>query len=495
MTLLNKSNNYVPSSNRKSLDIKEFSRSSTVNKFAINEDFYTVCKNAKKYIYDVYDKKIDDRNNGNTKENYVNIFHESMQGVPSAVNLIKRHLESYVIDNGLRTTVYPRYYPSLIDGIFEEGFGWGPLSAFRQVPDCEGAQVIGMDITFKRPWGYELQPFKFRSLEDVLELTKRFANMNANTTINEHTSPEMETRTYDNIRVSVMIPHRTHLEPVITLRKQIVSSLSLNQMVEYGTIPQEAIPLFESLAKFKANSVIAGPPGCGKSTFLQVLLSNILYETFEGKKIPERIKTVYAETFPEWDIRKLNPLSNVLHILGSGEEFETVVTKALLRHDISRIVIGEIREHEVGLYKRASVQGIKQLMGTLHDLDPNAIPEILADLYMQYYSNTSNHAAVQHAFNRNLHFAISMDEFKDEETELLVKKVTGVHLYDVNEITKESKMFTIMEYDFQNDTWSYEFDVPKRFARMVMKYNRKEFDVFMTTLEKLSKKPTFANVK
>lgn len=495
MTLLNESKSYIPSSNRKTLDIKEFSRSSTVSNFSINEDFYTVSKNAKKYIYDVYDKKIDERNTGNTKEDYVNIFHESMQGKPSAVNLIKRHLESYVVDNGLKNTVFPKHYPSLIDGIFEEGFGWGPLSAFRHVTDCEGAQVIGTDITFKRPWGYELQPFKFRSIEEVLELTQRFANMHSNTTLNEHTSPELETRTYDNIRVSVMIPHRTHIEPVITLRKKVVRSLSLKQMVEYGTIPEEAIPIFESLSKFKANSVIAGPPGCGKSTFLQVLLSNILYETFEGNKIPERLKTVYAETFPEWDIRTLNPSSNVIHVLGSGEEFETTVTKALLRHDISRIVIGEIREHEVGLYKRASVQGIKQLMGTLHDLDPTDIPEIMADIYMQYYSNASNHAAVQHAFNRNLHFAISMDEFKDDETNHFVKKVTGIHIYDVDERTKESMMFTIMEYDFENDSWTYEFNVPKRFAKLVMKYNRKEFDVFMNTLEKLSKKPAYANVR
>lgn len=495
MTLLTKDITYVPSSQRKALDIKEFGRNTTVNNFKINEDFYTVCHNAKDFIYKVYDKKIEDKSSGNTKEDYVNIFHEAMQGKPSAVQLIKKHLDEFVVDNGLRNTTYPKHYVSLIDGIFEEMFGMGPLSAFRLENDCEGAQVIGTDITFKRPWGWELQPFKFRSIEEVLELTQRFANMHSNTTLNEHTSPEMETRTHDNIRVSIMIPHRMHLEPVITLRKKVVRTLSLAQMVDYGTIPQEAVPIFESLAKFKLNSVIAGPPGCGKSTFLQVLLSHILYEDYKGKRIPERAKTVYAETFPEWDIRALNPASNVLHVLGSGEEFETVVTKALLRHDITRIAIGEIREHEVGLYKRASVQGIKQLMGTLHDLDPNAIPSIMADLYMQYYSNTSNHAAVQNAFSRNLHFAISMDEFPDEDTEKFVKKVTGIHLYDVDEKTKESLMFTIMEYHFESDSWSYQFDIPKRFANLAMKYNRKEFEVFIETLKELSEQTNFANVK
>lgn len=487
-------NNYVPSSQRKALDIKEYSRISKDNKISVNDDFYTVCEKAKAYIYEVYDQKIDERNTGKTKEDYVNIYHEAMQGIPSSMNLIQGHIESFVIDNGLRHTAYPSPYPSLVEGIFEEVFGWGPLSAFRFEEDCEAAQVIGIDITFKRSWGYELQPFKFRNIEQVEGLTQRFANMHSNTTLNRHTSPEIETRTYNDIRVSIMIADRTHIEPVITLRKKKVKSLTLKQMVDYGTIPAESVKLIECLSKFKVNSVIAGPPGCGKSTFLQVLLSNILYETYEGKRIPERIKTVYAETFPEWDVRALNPSSNVLHVLGSGQEFETVVTKALLRHDISRIVIGEIREHEVGLYKRASVQGIKQLMGTLHDLDPSNIPSIMTELYMQYYPNNSNHEMLQYMFSRNLHFAISMDEVFEETTNTYIKKVTGIHLYDVNERTKESLMYTIMDYDYLTNRWTYHNEIPERFKRMVIKYNRNDFEVFTNILKRLSEKTTLSTV-
>lgn len=486
MTLSTKNPAYQSPLERKQLDIKEFSRQETFNSGSNNEDFYSICQTAKEYVYKFYDKKIDEKNNGSTKEDYVNIFHEAMQGIPTAVSMVHRIIEEFLGEHGLRNTKYPDYYISLIDAIFEEEFGWGALSAFRYENECEGAQVIGTDITFKRSWGWETQPFKFRSVKKVMELTQRFANMHSKTSLNEHTSPELETRTHDNIRVSIMIPDRTHLEPIITLRKKLVRNLTLESMVKFGTIPEESIPLLQNIARFKVNSVVAGPPGCGKSTFLQVLLSNILYEDFQGQRIPERVKTVYAETFPEWDVRSLNPSSNVLHVLGSGAEFETVITKALLRHDISRIVIGEIREHEVGLFKRASVQGIKQLMGTLHDLDPENIPEILCNLYMQYYPNNMNHAAVQHTFNRNIHFAISMDEFPNNTNGILVKKVTGIHLYSVHEQTKELEVHTIMHYDFDTDSWGYANDIPVSFRKLVEKYNRQAYQQFAESLEKLS---------
>ncbi|MGA5691497.1 ATPase, T2SS/T4P/T4SS family [Cytobacillus pseudoceanisediminis] len=482
---------YIPPSQRKSLDIKKFKRQQEDNEsIQLRDiDFYTVCKQAKEYIYQIYDKKIEDKHSGETKEDYVNIFHNAMRGFPSSVNLIKKHLEDFIVENGLKDSSYPSYYLSLVDALFEEEFGWGPLSAYRYENDSEGAQVLGTDIKFKRSWGWEHQPFSFRNLDQVMELAQRFSNMDARTTLNEHSSPEMETRTHDNIRVSIMIPDRMHGEPVITLRKKVVRELSFQSLCKFGTIPDEAIPLFESLASFHLNSVIAGPPGCGKSTMLQAFLNYSLYEVRNGKKVPERVNTVYAETFPEWDVRKLHPSSNVLHVIGRGEEFEKIIASSILRHDISRIVIGEIREHEVGLYKRASLQGIKQVMGTLHDLDPFDIPSILSNLYMQYYPNGSDSKTIYEAFAKNIHLSVSMDEFlvKRDGAEQLEKKVTGIHLYDVDPLTKEVLMSTIMEYNLEENKWCYSDSLPAKFIRMIKKYNTGSYKKFVDTLSTLAR--------
>jgi len=490
-TIIRKNSEYSPPSSRKKLDIKKYQKNRNITQQKNRQhDFYTLAEQARQYVYTIYDKKVEQRASGETKEDYVSIYHEAMQGIPSSVNLIKKHIDDFVVEQGLRDTPFPEYYRTLVDALFEEEFGWGPLSAFRYEKDCEGAQVLGVDIKFKRSWGWELQSFRFKNVKQVLELAQRFSNMNARTTLNEHTNPEMETKTHDNIRVSIMIPKRMHGEPVITMRRKVIKDLSFKNLASFGTIPNSAIPLFESLARFQVNSVIAGPPGCGKSTMLQAFLHYACYEIRNDKKVPERINTVYAESYPEFDVREIHPQSNILHMIGRGQEFEKIIMASILRHDIGRVVLGEIREHEVGLYRRASLQGIKQVMGTLHDLDPINIPEIMGNLYLQYYPNGTESEVVYETFARNLHFAISMDEvlYEDQGKEQLEKKVTGIHFYDVDVQTNEIKLYTIMNFDIYNKEWVFNSRIPERFERLVKKYHRGAFEKFVATLRLLEKR-------
>lgn len=478
---------YVSPSDRKSFDVKVLQKKDESNPFE-HDDFYAICDKARDFIYDFYDKKIAQKSKGEIEEDYVEIYHQATLGIPGPVKQIKKLIEGFLTEDGFNDTEYPSYYLSLKDGIFEEEFGWGPLSAFRQEKNCEGAQVIGVDITFKRSWGYETQPFSFRNIEKVLELTKRFSNSNETETLSSVMNPEIETKTHDEIRVSIMIPQRTFREPVITLRRKVITALSFEKQAELGTIPIEAIPLLKSLSRFSLNGIVAGPPGCGKSTMLHTLMHHALYELKDGKKVPARFKTVYAESYPEFDARDIHPKSNLIHVIAKGTDFEKVLMKSLLRQDITAIVVGEIREHEAGLFKRASVQGIKKLWGSLHDSDPLDIPRILTDLYLQYYSNSLNDESVYRTFVRNLHFSISMDEFLFEKNgiESLQKKVTGIHFYDIDTETKETKLFTILEYDVFNEKWHFNNEIPERIGRMVAKYNRREYIDFTDILQQLS---------
>lgn len=480
---------YLPPAQRKSLDIKKYTKNEDESlSYFTHHDFYTICDKAREYVYAIYDQKTQQKSDGETKEDFVQIYHDAILGIPAAVGLIKKIIENFVTEEGLRDVQFPEYYTSLVEGLFEEEFGWGPLSSFRKQGDCESAQVLGTDIKFKRKWGFELQPFKFRNIEQVLDLAKRFSNTDSRNALNKIKNPELETKTFDHIRVSIMIPERMHEEPVITLRKKVIKNLSFDTIVKHKTIPEKSIPLFESLSRFHLNGIIAGPPGCGKSTLLHILLHHSLYEFRKGVRIPERVNTIYAESYPEFSVREIHPKSNVLHLIGKGKEFEQVIMSALLRHDITKIALGEIREHEVGLFKSAGLRGIKQVIGTLHDLDPIDIPGILSDLYMQYYENGMDSKVVYNTFVKNVHFAISMDEFLylEDDEEIFRKKVTGIHFYDVDPITKEPNMTTIMDYDIPNEKWIFKNNIPERIVRMVNKYHPKEFEIFRRTLEELA---------
>lgn len=483
---------FVPLSRRRALDVKQFTKDDN-NQVSFNrsDEFYDVCRKAKEYLYEVYDRKVDMKSRNETEEDYVMIYHEAMRGRTDAVNLIKKHIESFISNSGLRECSYPEYYPSLLDGIFEEEFGWGPLSVFKNELECEGAQVLGTKIKFKRSWGYELLPFRFSSVEKVLELCDRFANMQANTNLNSYSKPELETSTIDGIRVSIMIPNRTYKDPVITLRRKTIKDYSFENLAIYRTFPFEAIPLLKSLSKIRVNAIIAGPPGSGKSTMLQAFMNEMFCEKRNGKIIPEPVNTIFAETHPEFDVEEIFPDANVTHVIGRGKDFEDSIGASVLRHDIVRVILGEIREHEVGLYKRSGVQGIKQVIGTLHDLDPIDIPDILTSLYLQYFDNNSTQASVYNTFARNLHYSLSMDEFlqfDDIGESVLNKKASSIQLYDFNSHTGELLMYKIMDYKHEEDSWVFSTSIPDRFERIASKYHRAEFETFKTVLAELEER-------
>ena len=66
---------YVPPSQRKRLDVKEYSHLQLAQSSKKNNDFEGICHSAKQYVYRIYDQKIDDHSRGKTKEDYVVIFH------------------------------------------------------------------------------------------------------------------------------------------------------------------------------------------------------------------------------------------------------------------------------------------------------------------------------------------------------------------------------------------------------------------------------------
>lgn len=72
---------FVPLSRRRALDVKQFTKDDN-NQVSFNrsDEFYDVCRKAKEYLYEVYDRKVDMKSRNETEEDYVMIYHEAMRG-------------------------------------------------------------------------------------------------------------------------------------------------------------------------------------------------------------------------------------------------------------------------------------------------------------------------------------------------------------------------------------------------------------------------------
>lgn len=467
MTILHE---YKSPKERKKLDVVEHLNSKNEITQQTYNRFYDICDLTKEYIHEKYRESVEKNREQN---DFVPIYHEAMTGKPNAINIIKKDIQDFASKNGYSQVHFPYYYPTLIDAIYEVTFGWGPLAVFKYRTEAEGIKAIGVDIKLKTSSGYERLDFTFRNLQEVEEICHRLSNIDKYNKLNRFNSPELETRTYEGYRVSIMIPDRKVGEPTITFRRQVVNNPSFEKQAELGTIPKEAIQLFEILALLQMNSTIAGPPQSGKSTMLMTFLKQFAYSG---------LGTLYCEKKPEFFVRDIFPRSDVDHVQAEGEEFEKIVSASLLRHDITNVLIGEIREYEAGLYRRASLQGIKKVIGTLHDSDPLDIPEILTSLYMLYNSTSLDFNNVYRIFAKNVHFSVSMSEVAPG-----VRRVTSVQFYDYDSRLSNLNMYKIMHYDESLNRWGFSSFIPERIKRIAKQTTPKELELLIYKLQLLEK--------
>lgn len=141
--------------------------------------------------------------------------------------------------------------------------------------------------------GYISQvPICFESqnkLEDIIQAIVAKVNR----VVNE-SSPIVDARLEDGSRVNVVLPPVALKGPTMTIRKFPERPLSIDNLIERGSISQEAVNLLQKLVISKYNIFISGGTGSGKTTFLNILSNYI--------PVDERIITI--EDSAELQIKK-----------------------------------------------------------------------------------------------------------------------------------------------------------------------------------------------
>ena len=110
---------------------------------------------------------------------------------------------------------------------------------------------------------------QFESEEKLADIAQRIAAM-SNRMVNE-ASPIVDTRLNDGSRVNIVLPPVAIDGPVITIRKFYDTPLTIERLIELGSITPEASCFLEKLVKSRYNIFISGGTGSGKTTFLNVL--------------------------------------------------------------------------------------------------------------------------------------------------------------------------------------------------------------------------------
>ncbi len=185
-------------------------------------------------------------------------------------------------------------------------------------------------------------------LEDIIQSVVSKANRVVNEAV-----PIVDARLKDGSRVNVVLKPIAVNGPVMTIRKFPEEPMSIEKLIELGSITQEAADFMEKLVRAKYNIFICGGAGSGKTTFLNALSSFI----------PEDERIITIEDAAELRITGIKNLVRLetrnVNLEGKGKISMHDLIRTSLRMRPERIIVGEVRGEEA--------LDMLQAMNTGHD--------------------------------------------------------------------------------------------------------------------------------
>lgn len=176
-------------------------------------------------------------------------------------------------------------------------------------------------------------------------------------------SPTVDARLPDGSRVNAVIPPVAIDGPILTIRKFAKGRLSVNQLIEYGSVTANMAKFLEACVISRLNIMISGGTGSGKTTLLNVLSSFI----------PESERIVTIEDAAELQLQQ----DHIVRMETKPPNIEDkygVTIRELVRNSLrmrpDRIVVGEVRGGEALDMLQAMNTGHDGSLTTLHANSP-----------------------------------------------------------------------------------------------------------------------------
>ncbi len=246
--------------------------------------------------------------------------------------------------------------------IIDELTGFGPIQPLLDDPDISEVMVNGPKKVFIEKNGkLTKSAVTFDDDDHVLRIIDRIIlplgrRVDADT-------PTVDARLPDGSRVNAVIRPVSIDGPSITIRKFKKDKLSIQQLIDYGSLTPHMAEFIRACVLAHLNIVISGGTGSGKTTLLNVLSSFI----------PEEERIVTIEDAAELQLQQDHVLrmeTKVPNIDGKGAVSIRDLVRNSLRMRPDRIIVGECRGGEALDMLQAMNTGHDGSLTTLHANTP-----------------------------------------------------------------------------------------------------------------------------
>jgi pilus assembly protein CpaF len=269
---------------------------------------------------------------------------------------IRRILEELVMAESLPLGRSDR--DRLVTEVQHEVFGSGPIEFLMKDPEITDILVnTHSQIYVERHGKLEKTDVRFRDDNHLMQIIERIVSR-VGRRIDE-SSPMVDARLPDGSRVNAIIPPLALDGPILSIRRFGAEPLTMKDLIEYGSIPEQVAELLRACVKSQLNVLISGGTGAGKTTLLNCLSNYI--------PVQERIVTI--EDSAELKLQQEHVVrleTRPPNIEGSGTVTQRDLVRNALRMRPDRIIVGEVRGGEALDMMQAMNTGHDGSISTIH---------------------------------------------------------------------------------------------------------------------------------
>ena len=172
-------------------------------------------------------------------------------------------------------------------------------------------------------------------LQDIVQAIVAYSNRVANESV-----PIVDARLQRGERVNVVMNPIAIDGPVVTIRRFPQKPISMEKLISWGSVSEEAAAFLRALVQAGYNIFISGGTGSGKTTFLNAL----------SNYIPKDERIITIEDNAELQIQGVRNLVRLEarrpNAEGDGEITIRDLIRSSLRMRPDRIIVGEVRGEE-----------------------------------------------------------------------------------------------------------------------------------------------------
>lgn len=286
----------------------------------------------------------------------------------SIADMLKTELSDYVLDKVAhyvgehRLPVSRHEMENLSREMVDELTGYGPLEELIRDDRINDILVNGTRcIYIERAGILSKTDLRFIDDEHVLRVIRRILSPLGRRI--DESSPMVDARLPDGSRVNAIIPPLALDGPCLSIRKFRKDPLQAPDLLASGTMDETILAFLQAAVSKRSNVLISGGTGSGKTTLLNVL----------SRFISPLERLVTIEDAAELQLGHDHVVrleTRPPNVDGHGEVTARDLMRNALRMRPDRVLLGEVRSHEVMDMLQAMNTGHDGCMSTVHANSP-----------------------------------------------------------------------------------------------------------------------------